>query len=318
MKGVRDKKYKRSKFRIALLAIIVFLIMLRFVDILVYPDTNILPTDFFFAIAIAQLFFLWFDEVKERHHTLWVQKKRDELHEMKSKFTLIASHELLTPVTVIKLYLDLLRSGGLGKVAKEQEDAITKINKHVDRLMEIKDDLLRVYYSAPQYLKERLKPESVQDLIRNVAGEMEPFIQQRKQNLSVEVEREMPRIIMNARAMRQVLVNLLLNSIRFTPDNGTIRISAKNEEDCIRVEIKDNGIGIPKEKLDTIFESFYETQDIDRHSSGTIEFKSAGMGLGLTIAKRIIDDHNGKIWAESETGKSTTLIFTLPKDQKRE
>lgn len=304
---------KTSKFRIVLLAIIVFLILIRLVDIFIYPETEILPTDFLLAVAIVQLFFLWFDGVKEKHRILWVQKKKEELNEMKSKFTVITSHELMTPITVIKAYMSLLMDEILGKLTEEQKDALDKMDQYFTRLEEIKNDLSRLYSGTPPSFEENLKPGSMERLIRATADDIMPFIKRRNQNILVEIEKNIPQVVMDARGIRQVLVNLLLNAIRFTPDNGRITIRAKDEKDDIRVEVEDNGIGIPMDKLSSIFESFYEAQDTDKHSSGSIEFKSGGMGLGLTIAKNIIDAHNAKIWVESEVDKFSNFIFTIPK-----
>lgn len=312
-KSKNDFEYKRSKFRIALLAIMLFLIAIRFVDLFIYPDTDILPANFFFAVAIVQLFFLWFDEVKEKYHILWVQKKKDELNEMKSKFMLITSHELLTPIAVIKLHLSLFAREALGSLSDKQKNALTDMDKHVERLVHIKDALLKIYYGSPDSFRERLKPEPIEPLIRGAADDVMPFVRQRNQNFSIEIDEGIPKAYLGPREIKQVLVNLLLNSIRYTPDNGSIKIKAKDDKDSIRVEVEDNGIGIPSDKLDTIFESFYEAQDTTRHSSGTVEFMSGGIGLGLTVARKIITDHKGRIWAESIPNGFTRLVFTIPK-----
>lgn len=302
-----------SKFRVVLLAIIVLLIIVYLIDKLAYQHTEILPPDFFFAVVIVQLFFLWFDGVKEKHRILWVQRKNDELNEMKSKFALITSHELMTPIAVIKEYISLMADKILGELTEKQKDALDTMNKYFARLEEIKNNLSQLYVGAPPSFEENLEPTAIEVLVRTTTDDMMPFVRKRKQDLSVEVERDIPHVMMDRGGIRQVLVNLLLNAIRFTPDAGRILVRARDDKDNIRIEVEDTGIGIPREKLDSIFESFYEVQNTDQHTSGSVEFKSGGMGLGLTIAKNIIDAHSGEIWAESKVDKYSKFIFTLPK-----
>ncbi len=308
-----DTKPETNKFRIALLAIIVLLIIIYLIDVFVYPESEIIPPDFFFAVVIVQLFFLWFDDVREKHRILWLQKKREELGDMKSKFALITSHELMTPITVIKGYINLMTDRLLGDLTEKQKSALSIMNKYFTRLEEIKDSLSKLCSGTSISPKESLQPSSIEILIRTTADDILPFVKKRNQDLRIEIERNIPEVMMDRNGIRQVLVNLLLNAVRFTPDKGNIAIRAKDEKDNIRVEIEDNGIGISKDKLASIFESFYEIQDTNTHSSGSIEFKSGGMGLGLAIAKNIIDAHKGKIWAESEEGRFSNFIFTLPK-----
>ena len=302
-----------NKFRIALLITVVLLVFIHIADIFIYPETEILPPDFFFAIVIAQLFFLWFDGVRERHRILWVQKKKDELNEMKSKFAMITSHELMTPLAVIKGYISLMTDKMLGELTDKQKEALDTMNKYFARLEEIKTNLTRLYSGIYPSFEENLKASSINALIRTTAEDIKPFVKKRNQSLLFQIEEGIPRVMMDVGGIRQVLVNLLLNAIRFTPDKGRIIIKAASDKDAVRVEVEDTGLGIPEEKLGSIFESFYEAQDTSQHSSGTIEFKSGGMGLGLAIAKNIVDSHKGKIWAESKVGKYSRFIFTLPK-----
>ncbi|MGD0337015.1 MAG: HAMP domain-containing sensor histidine kinase [Candidatus Omnitrophota bacterium] len=314
-RGKREegKEFKGAGFRIALIALIFLLVILRVFNIIVYPNIEIIPSNLFFAVAIVQVFFLWLYESKEKKHILWVQKKKEELNEIKSKFTVITSHELTTPITVIKEYMGLLLEEVLGKLNDEQKNAFEIMKKYFGRLEEIQGNLSRLYSGSQEGIEKNMKLDSVQELIKVTAGDMMPFIKKRNQVLALEIEENIAPVMMDVRLIRQVLVNFLLNSIRFTPDSGKIIIRAKDIKTDIRVEVEDNGIGIPKDKLSVIFESFYEAGNSLEHSSGTIEFKSGGIGLGLTIAKNIIDIHNGKIWAESEVGKFTKQIFTLPK-----
>jgi len=317
MTNRNDKKtngeFKGTGFRYALIGIIILLVAVRLINDFVYPETRIIPPDLFFAVAIAEIFMLWFYEVKEKHTILWVQKRKDDLAAMKEKFMNVTSHELNTPVTVIKGYHDLLKEEVLGELTGDQKSALEVTQKYLNRLGDIRNKLARLYLGTYVTREEEMKPGSVQELIRVTASDIEPFIRQRNQTMALEIEEDIPPVVMDAEEIRQVLVNLLLNAIRFTPDQGRIVVRARDEGESVRVEVEDNGIGIPAGKQHLIFESFFAAGDTAEHTSGTIKFKSGGLGLGLTIAKHIIDAHNGKIWAESEQGTFTRLIFTLPK-----
>lgn len=304
---------RTSKFKIILLLIMVLLVIIHVVDMFAYPETEILPANFFFAVVIVQLFFLWLDDVKEKNRILWVQKKKEELNQVKSKFALITSHELMTPITVIKGYLSLMMDKILGELTDRQKKALDTMNEYFTKLEEIKDNLTQLHSGVHPSFKDRCKPSSINAIIETTASDMMPFVKKRNQNLSVKMDKNIPSIMINENGIRQVLVNFLLNAIRFTPDKGNIIIHTKDEKENVRVEVEDSGIGIPKDKLSAVFESFFEAQDTDKHSSGSVEFKSGGMGLGLSIAKKIIDSHRGKIWAESEVNKFSKFIFTLPK-----
>jgi len=309
----KNLEYKGSRFRVAILLLIVLLIMVRFVGLVVFPNSVIIPTDVFFAFALVQLFFLWFDSVKEKNRMLLIQKKKEALVQMKQKFILITSHELRTPMAILLGYLDLLRSKALGEVSLQQEKAIAKMDKQISRLSEILENLSKLFTGMMPYTLRKLEPVSIEVIIRGTVGDILPFVIKRKQDLKINIQKNIPLVMMDKNGIKQVLQNLLLNAIRFTPDEGKIVIRAEDKTDHIRVEVEDTGIGINEEELSHIFESFYEASDTTKHSSGSIEFKSGGMGLGLTIAKNTIDAHKGNIWAESEEGKYSRFIFTLPK-----
>jgi signal transduction histidine kinase len=307
------KQPSHTGFSIALLLILVVLIVIRLVEIFVYPESVIIPPYLIFSVAILEMFFLWFYAVKEKYRLIWLQKKREELNEMKSKFTLITSHELMTPITVIKGYMKLLRDKVLGGLNEKQEDALDIVNKYFERLESIKGNLTKLSAGTSRSLIGNLQPVTIGVLIRLTAREITPFVEKRHQHLDLDVAKDIPQAKMDVNGIQEVLVNLLLNAIRFTPDGGKIIVRARNAGSKIRVEVEDSGIGIPKDRLGSVFESFYELRDIKKHSSGSIEFKSSGLGLGLAIAKNIITAHRGEIWVESEVDRFSRFIFTLPK-----
>ena len=134
---------------------------------------------------------------------------------------------------------------------------------------------------------------------------MKPMLAPRKQSLEVDVEEELPLVHADKAKVRQVLLNLLSNATKFTPDGGRLKIEAVKEDNWCQVSVIDNGIGIKKEDQERIFEPFYQLDSpLTRERRGT--------GLGLAIAKQIIEKHGGRIWVESEYGKGSRFTFTLP------
>jgi signal transduction histidine kinase len=307
-------EYRPSKFRITMLALIGILIGIRIADLFAFPGEEILPDDIFFAVAIVELFLLWFDQVKEKNYILWVQKKKEELREMKRKFTLITSHELRTPITVIKGYLDLIQDGIFGDINERQVEAIKIVDEYFSKLEEMQNNLTRLYAEKSVLPKRELERAPIGPLIRSTAREMMPFVEKRHQKLFIDVEEGIPDVKMDVGGIKQVLANLIINSIKFTPDNGEIKVKARDEERGVRVEVEDNGIGISEDKLTKVFESYYEAGDVDKHTTGIFEFKAGGLGVGLAIARNTIQAHNGEIWVESEEGKYSRFIFMLPKN----
>jgi len=241
--------------------------------------------------------------------------EKEIMAEMKTKFAMITSHELKTPCTIIKLCVDSMRELELKEPTPEGRRIMSIIEENTERLEKIVASLSKLYIGAFDFAKS-LKPSSIEAIVQSTVKDITPFLNKRKQALIIEIENNIPEVMMQENGIKQALVNLLLNAIRFTPDRGRIVIRAKNKGNNIEVEIEDNGIGIPKNRLKSIFESFYEVKDVEGHSSGGIEFNSSGLGLGLTIVKNILDVHQGKIWVESEVDKFSKFTFSLPKKTK--
>ncbi len=296
----------------ALVVILFILIVVRITEVFIYPGAVIIPTELFFGIAIAELALLWFYAVKEKERIARLRRKAAELNEMKTKFTLAASHELMTPVTVIKGYLKLMRDKTLGELSRGQAEAVETMEKYINRLEGIKDNLTKLAAGLKKSLIGGLQTVSIGALARVTCREVGPFIEKRDQSLNMDIEGGLPGLKIDVNGIQEVILGLLLNAIRFTRNGGAITLRARKDGRSVRVEVEDNGIGIPAEKLQSVFESFYELKDIKKHSSGSIEFNSSGMGVGLSIARDIVEAHGGRIWAESEEGKYARFIFTLP------
>ena len=227
-----------------------------------------------------------------------------QLEKIRQDFVANVSHELRTPLTTIKGYAETLLDGAL----KEDQafQFVQVIQRHTDRLTKIVQDLLMLSKIETKEFQLKMEMISLPNLIDDIIDFLKEPAEKKKISLS---RHEIPPSL-TLRADRsyleQVLINLLDNAIKYTPEGGKVIVSAveKNSED-IQFSIEDNGIGIPKEDLSRIFERFYR---VDKGRSKEL----GGTGLGLSIVKHLVQAHGGRVWVESQLGKGSTFYFTLP------
>lgn len=250
---------------------------------------------------------LLYRELSEAHETL------KGLDQIKSHVINVVSHELRTPTSLIQSFHELLKGAMLGPLEPKQREALERIEVGIRWLNRIITNVTNVALLDHQQARLNVQRFDLAAMIRHIVAEVAPFFEQRHQRYSIEGTENEVMVDGDPDQIRHVLHNLLLNAIRFTPDEGNIRVKLESLESEVQVAVAENGIGIPKEEFNRIFDQFLHAQKITGHSSGTIEFKSSGLGLGLAIAKSIIEKHRGRIWVESEVGKGSTFYFTLPK-----
>ena len=244
-------------------------------------------------------------------------KELQSLNNLKNDFTSIVSHELKTPVTNLKNYSNRLKKIELDKKDNKIAD---EIETNVNRLQNSINDILN--YNKYKIVKKVVtNVSSIDDVIHVAVQDIENRSSLRHMRFKIDIERNLPQVKINWDAFYLMLKNILLNSVRFTKDFGTIvsgaRLSAFEQEEIdgkesLIVYIQDNGIGIPAKEIKNIFHQFYEVGSIYSHSSGTVEFRSSGLGLGLATAKMIVSLHHGKIWVNSKEGEGTTVFIAIP------
>ena len=250
---------------------------------------------------------LLYRELSEAHEAL------KTLDEIKSHVINVISHELRTPTSLIQSFHELLKSGMIGPLQPKQAQALERMEAGVRWLNRIITNVTNVALLDQRQTQLKVVSFDIASMIRDTMTQMAPLFEQRRQRYSAEGTKNPVPVEGDPDQIRHVLHNLLLNAIRFTPDEGSITAALESFDSEVRVAVSENGIGIPKEDFERIFDQFLHAQGFMSHSSGTIEFRSSGLGLGLTIAKRIIQMHRGRIWVESEVGKGSTFYFTLPK-----
>jgi len=235
----------------------------------------------------------------------YIDLKKDD--EIKSEFILTASHELRTPLTIVSSYIEMFEGGMLGELDETQMDKIQVISSQLDHTIKLVEDMLDTSMLDLKKLKIYKSPARIEEIAKSVLEDISRLAETKKKTLSLKIETPLPIIDLDERRIKQVFNNLLTNAIKFTPDEGNIEVRIRDDEFDIRVSISDNGTGIRKEYQDKIFQKFF----IGKGRSLIRE--SQGMGLGLAIAKGIVESHEGNIWVESEYGKGSTFLFTNPK-----
>lgn len=236
-----------------------------------------------------------------------VQKQMARVDRSKSAFISVAAHELKTPITLIEGYasmmVDLLQQGK----GTNLESLLAGMNTGIDRLRAIVEDMIDVSMIDNNLLQLNFQPMQVSQMLEALYLEVEPILRVRKLTLRIkEFDGSREWIYIDAGRIMQAIRNVISNAIKFTPDGGTITIDGRRLSGFIEVTICDTGIGIAVEDQAMIFEKFGQLGRVDLHSSGKTKFKGGGPGLGLPIARGILDAHGGSIWVESPGHDETT------------
>ena len=229
-----------------------------------------------------------------------VQKQMERVDKSKSAFISVAAHELKTPLTLIEGYTsmmdDLMQQGK----ATNMESLLAGMNTGIDRLRTIVDDMIDVSMIDNNLLQLNFQPMQISQMIDALCIEIEETVRSRK--LMVDVKDFVGNkqwIYLDAPRTMQALRNVINNAIKYTPDGGTITIDGRSLPGFIELTVADTGIGISPEYQGLIFEKFGQLGRVDLHSSGKTKFKGGGPGLGLPIARGILEAHGGSIWVES-------------------
>ncbi len=227
-----------------------------------------------------------------------------ELDRLKDEFISLVSHELRTPLTSIHGYLELLLDGGAGELGEEQARFLTVVERNSKRLMQLVGDLLFMAQVEAGKLALDLEEVDLNEVISECLEAAQPIADDRQIELVAEVA-DTPSMLGDRSRLAQVLDNLISNALKFTPRAGRVSVRVSLDGNEALVEIKDTGVGIPLEEQGRLFERFFR-------SSTATEQAIPGTGLGLTIAKTIVERHEGSISIESADGAGTTARVRLP------
>lgn len=226
------------------------------------------------------------------------------LDKMKNDFMVNLSRELRTPIVSIKGFCNLLNSDEIGKLTDKQKKAVEAVSRNSERLHHLIDSLLYTSDELVEQVRFDFCSVNIQESLEKIIGEMESLAS--KKNITIESEiSSLPIMWGDETHLKRVFFHLLDNAIKFTPENGTVKISAFSKNDSIIILVKDTGIGIPPEKINNIFRSFYQVD-------GSTTRKYDGTGVGLYICKKVVEQHRGEISVESQEGSGSTFTISLP------
>lgn len=231
-------------------------------------------------------------------------KALEDALKTKSEFTSMVSHELRTPLAAIKESIALVLDEITGPASPDQKNFLGMAKRNVDRLTRLINDILDFQKLEAGKIVFNIREGNINEVVKETAASMAPLVREKGLDFVLELSENLPIIKFDKDKIIQVLTNLLNNAIRLTQKGG-ITITTTAEDNVVKVAMKDTGPGIKKEDIPKLFQQFEQLEKgVDRKTGGT--------GLGLAISKDIVEQHNGKIWVESEYGMGTTFYFTLP------
>jgi signal transduction histidine kinase len=233
--------------------------------------------------------------------------------QLKTAFIEVASHEFNTPINLVLGLTELLKLSSAGRSDQELEilRQITASGRRLARLVANMWTLLRA-----ENFRRRLEtaPVNLIELIQKAIEQVRPFLEARRLELLTELDDDLGPFELDAEKISAVLINLITNAIKFTPDGGTIELVGRAApEQMVEILVQDRGVGLDPEAASHVFQPFFTQFDPSRHSSGDFGFNKRGLGLGLSIAKSFVDMHGGTIVAERRDGGGTRVAVCLPR-----
>jgi PAS domain S-box-containing protein len=227
-------------------------------------------------------------------------------HHVRANFVSMVSHELRTPLNSVHGFVDLLLHGHMGKLTEEQCTYLSYVQEGVQQLISIVEDILFMTRSDLGQFEIKPQKTRLRDIVRQVLRTLHPQALKASVELRSEVPADTPFLYADPQRVKQVLNNLVANAIKFTPPGGTVIVTSHAHDERFQmISVSDTGYGIPPEDCQHVFERFYQANHREQSKMG-------GYGLGLTIARLIVEQHGGTISFDTALDKGTTFYFTLP------
>ena len=237
-------------------------------------------------------------------------KKVNEVGKMKEEFSSMVTHELKTPLTPILGWCQTLMNPKImGELTDKQKNAIEKIQSNAERLRQLVGDILDAEKLDMEKMKFDYVEINITEFFTHLEDNLQDTMKAKELEFNVSSDADLV-IISDKNRLEQVLSNIILNAVDFVNQKGRIDVSAKDSGNTVEFSVKDNGIGIPRSKINGLFKKFYQVDTSMTREHG-------GTGLGLAIVKGIVDGLGGKVWVKSKVKVGTTFYFTIPKKQKK-
>jgi signal transduction histidine kinase len=254
---------------------------------------------------------LYAQERRLREQLEALNRRLEEVNQLKSEFVTVVSHELRTPLTAITGYIELLLEGQMGPLVAAQRQCLDMVTHNADRLVELIDDLLDIARIEAGKVELKRTTLDLARLIQEVATVLHPPIEAKGQRLTLELAAALPTTSGDAERVRQILTNLLSNAHKYTPPGGCITVAARREAGRVRIDVHDTGIGLSPEEQARLFTKFFRAQHPMTREVG-------GTGLGLAITRSLVELHGGAITVTSVPGQGSTFSVTLSAPQEPE
>ena len=232
--------------------------------------------------------------------------REKRIEKMKTEFVSLAAHQLRTPLSAIKWTVRMILDGDAGAINDEQKEMLQKSYLSNERMIGLVNDLLNVTRIEEGKYLFKLALSDIAEITRSVADSYSG--QALKRNIKLEFSEpagKIPKLTVDAEKIGLALQNILDNAVKYTPEGGTVFVAVSGDKENIKISVKDTGVGIPANQRERVFSKFFRADNV-------IRLETEGSGLGLFIAKNIIEAHGGKIWFESKEGEGTTFFFSLP------
>lgn len=240
------------------------------------------------------------------------REQEEKINDRKSEFISIAAHQLRSPLSGIKWTFKTLLDGDLGALTAEQKESLERAYSVNERLISLVTELLDVSRIEEGKIGYNFGAASVERVVGEVVEEYKLIAQNKNiELLFFKPQTALPFISLDEERLDLALNNILSNAINYTLSGGRVSVSIELVNTDVKITVKDTGVGIPKEEMGKLFNKFFR-------ASNVIRMQTSGTGLGLFIARNIIEKHGGKIWAESEENKGSSFIITLPVDNHKE
>ncbi|MBC7473619.1 MAG: GAF domain-containing protein, partial [Candidatus Sericytochromatia bacterium] len=233
--------------------------------------------------------------------------KEKEIDKLKSDFIAVVSHELKTPVSAMMGFANLIEDGMSDDITDDQQDYLNKIQIQGERLIRLINDLLDFSKLEAGQMPLYLQLLDADEVITEIVETLRPLADEKSMTLRSNIEIDLPPICIDPDKLKQILINLISNAIKFTPENtGLIeaKVILDQENKSLLFSVSDNGIGIPDRDKAKLFDRFYQVDNSSTRRYG-------GTGLGLAIVKKLVDLNNGQVWVDSKIGSGSTFYFTV-------
>lgn len=277
-------------------------------NIIYFEDTPVRESDTIINDMYVKVYFAVFTDTNKKPegvivvlHDVTEQQKLDS---MRREFVANVSHELRTPITSIKSYTETLLDGAV-EDRETTEHFLSVINSEADRMTRLVKDLLQLSRLDNQQMSWKMEKVAINEFVKDIVSRMQIQAKQKNQKLECYVIGDIPNISADKDRLEQVVVNIISNALKYTPDEGIITVYIGKLINDIYIKVADTGIGIPKESLNLVFDRFYRVDKARSRDMG-------GTGLGLSIAKEIVEAQGGTINITSEVGKGTEVTVRLP------